>query len=71
MNYLWTSIRNIMAIIGGLLVLGGVGSSDYYVLELGQKEPANVWWTILTGFLLMVPVAIHLIRKEIEKQEND
>ena len=64
MNYLWKIVRTTMAIVGGFMVMGGVGTSDYYVLELGQAEPSSVWSTIFIGLLLMIPTLIHCIRKE-------
>lgn len=68
MRCLWAWIRNTMAMVGAFLVYGGVSTSDYYVLELGQKEPISVWQTILVGLILMVPAVIHLIYKEIKEK---
>lgn len=64
MNYLWKIVRTTMTIVGGFMVMGGVSTSDYYVLELGQAEPSSVWSTIFIGLLLMIPTLIHCIRKE-------
>lgn len=61
MNFLFKTISNALAVIGVLLMLGAVGTSDYYTMELGQTEPASVWSTIAVGFILIVPSVIHSI----------
>lgn len=61
MRYLWKIIRNTMAVIGGFLVYGGISTSDYYTLELGQAEPTYVWIIMFIGILLMIPTVIHFI----------
>lgn len=66
MNSLWRIVRPLMAAIGGALIFGAVGRSDYYILELGQQEPKSVVPTIVIGILLMVPTVIHLINKELK-----
>lgn len=63
MNSLWKIVRTLMAIIGVILIFGAVGTSDYYVLELGQVEPSGVWTTILIGVLMMSPIWIEIIYK--------
>lgn len=63
MNSLWKIVRTLMAIIGVILIFGAVGTSDYYVLELGQVEPSSVWTTILIGVLMMSPIWIEIIYK--------
>lgn len=70
MNYLWKIVRNIMAIVGTLLIFGSVGTSDYYVMELGQPEPANFWPTIVVGFILITPTIIHAIREEMKGKDQ-
>lgn len=69
MNYLWKIVRPTMAVVGGVLVYCGISTSDYYVMELGQTEPASVWWTIGIGLGLMLPTLIHAIRKELKVNE--
>lgn len=63
MNYLWRIVRNIMAVVGGFLVYVGVSTSDYYVIELGQPEPASAWRIIFIGLMLMVPTLVHAVFK--------
>ena len=63
MNSLWRIVRAVMAVIGGLLMFGAVGTSDYYTLELRQPEPSSVWTTMLIGFLMMLPMFVHLINE--------
>lgn len=57
-------IRGIMAAVGGLMAFGAVGTSDYYVIELGQDEPEGLWVKLVIGFALMVPAVAHAIYKE-------
>jgi hypothetical protein len=61
MSYLWKIVRPLMFVVGGILIFGAIGTSDYYVLQLGQAEPATVWSTITIGFALMVPTLLHMI----------
>ena len=61
MNFLFKTISNALAVIGVLLILGGIGTSDYYTMELGQTEPSSVWTTLMWGFILIVPTLIHSI----------
>lgn len=63
MNFLWKIVRTLMAIVGIILIFGAVGTSDYYVLELGQAEPPSVWSTILVGVLMTLPLLGELIYK--------
>lgn len=70
MIYLWKIVRTIMAIFGALLVFGAVGTSDYYLLELGQPEPSSVWVNITIGMLMALPFFIHVIQQYI-KERND
>lgn len=70
MIYLWKILRTVMAIVGGILICGGVGTSDYYVIELGQAEPASVWPTIITGAILIIPALIHVIFKELKEKKQ-
>lgn len=70
MNYLWKIVRTIMAVVGGFLIMGGVGTSDLYVLEMGQPEPSSVGKTIFIGLVLMVPALLHCIRKEMKEKKQ-
>lgn len=70
MNSLWKVVRPLMAIVGGILIFGAVGRSDYYLLELKQPEPSSVWTTIFIGLLLMVPTLIHCIRVELKEKKQ-
>ena len=63
MNSLWKIVRTLMAIIGVILIFGAVGTSDYYVLELGQVEPSSVWTAIFIGVLMVSPIWVELIYK--------
>lgn len=60
----WEIIRGIAAAVGIMMILLGVGTSDYYVMELGQHEPVSVWPTIVIGFALVLPAGIHAAVEE-------
>lgn len=47
--------------IGLILVFFAVGTSDAYVIELGQKEPQYVWKVMWTGAALMAPAVITML----------
>ena len=71
MNSLWKIVRTVMAIVGGLLVFGGIGTSDYYLLELEQPEPTSVMPTIIIGVLMILPLFIHLFCENRKEKSND
>ena len=66
MIFLWKIVRTLMAIIGIVLIFGAAGTSDYYVLELGQSEPSSVWITLTIGLLMIVPLVFHIIKERIQ-----
>lgn len=70
MNSLWKIVRACMALIGGLLVFGAVGTSDYYLLELGEPEPAHVWKTVVIGVVMMLPFFTHMVCQVIKENED-
>ena len=65
MNYLWKIVRNTMAVIGGIWGFLAVGTSDYYVIELGQAEPQSVNILLIVGTALMLPSIVHFFREEL------
>lgn len=71
MRYLWKILRNTMAVVGVIMIMGAIGTSDFYIIELGQPEPSNVWSTVLIGALLAVPECMHLIYNEIKEYYID
>lgn len=70
MNSLWKIVRTTMAIIGGILLFGAAGTSDYYTLELGVREPDSVWKTIMVGLILMIPMWVHLTYTVIKEKDD-
>lgn len=68
---LWKYIRNGAGITGLLLMLGGISTSDYHIIEMGQTEPSTLWIQMLIGLLLMVPAAVHLIRTEMKGEREN
>lgn len=72
MRYLWNIIRNIMGVVGFILIYGAVGTSDYYVLEMGVAEPPSVGRMLLIGVLLLIPTVLHgfyIYLKECEEED--
>lgn len=55
MKSAWRIIRGLLAVAGGILMFGGVGTSDYYLIEMGEAEPAYVWTYIFVGAAMMFP----------------
>lgn len=55
MKSAWRIIRGLLAVSGGILAFGAVGTSDYYLIEMGQSEPAHVWTYMLIGAAMMCP----------------
>lgn len=70
MKNIWGWITGIMAAGGGLLAFGAVGTSDYYVIELGQEEPEGLWVRMVIGFALMVPFIARAIYKEWKEERE-
>lgn len=60
MMSLWKIIRNLSAIAGLIMLMGAVGTSDYYVVELEQIAPSYCNRNIIIGIALMLPMVIHL-----------
>lgn len=63
-------ITGVMAAVGGLMAFGAVGTSDYYVIELGQEEPEGLWVRMVIGFALMVPFIARAIYKEWKEERE-
>ena len=45
-----------------LLLFCAVSTSDYYVVELGQAEPACVGKLFTVAMLLAIPQILHMIK---------
>lgn len=58
---MWKIIRNLSAIAGLVLLMGSVGASDYYVIELGQTAPSYCDRNLIIGIVLLLPTIIHLL----------
>jgi hypothetical protein len=73
MKSLWKIARNISAIAGAIMIFGAISTSDYYVIELEQAQPAFVSRNLIIGALLMLPWVLNLIYnayKENNKNET-
>lgn len=66
MNFLLKTFRNLTAVVALLCWLSAAGASDFYVMELGQSAPASVDTMIITGLLLMVPMALHVLKLQLK-----
>lgn len=62
---IWKIIRNLTAIAGFILLLCTVGTSDYYVLELGQAEPTWITRNLIIGVILLLPALFIVILETI------
>lgn len=70
MKSAWRIIRNLMAVAGGILMFGGVGTSDYYLIEMGQAEPAYVWPYIFVGAAMMCPALFSMLYAMYKEREQ-
>ena len=72
MNYLWKIVRNMMALVGAILIYLAASTSDLYLYELGELEPYYIKYMILWGIMLMIPAVLHKISEAIrEVNENE
>lgn len=58
---LWKIIRNLLAVVGAGCIVGAISTSDYYIIELGQMEPAYVKSQLIFGVLMVLPLLVHVI----------
>lgn len=61
--------RKLFAAAGWLVVVGMTGTSDYYSVVLGMKDPDYVWPGIIIGLVMMAPELIHLGAKRKNKPD--
>ena len=71
MMSIWKIIRNLSAILGGLFLMGAVGTSDYYTMELGQAEPSSVYHNLIIGFVLILPLLVNTIYDMYKEGKTD
>lgn len=64
MKSLWKAVRTILAVVGIALIFGGVGTSDYHLMEMGQTTPSFAWDMVLVGIILLLPAVVHALRIE-------
>ena len=64
MKHIWRITRNILGVIGVILLFGAIGEMDYHIIELGTTEPASAWTTLQIGVLMLLPSLIHLFRSD-------
>ena len=53
----------LMAIVGGMLAIGAVGSMDYYTKELISDFPTHLYFVMLGGTAMMLPAFIYGVLK--------
>jgi hypothetical protein len=56
-------VANILIVVGFILCFMGMSTSDFYVIELGQTEPASVWVMVGIGVVMLIPKLILLLFK--------
>lgn len=67
----WSIIRGASAVAGFSLLFLIAGTSDYHVMELGEKEPAGLFLWGIVGFAMMLPMLIHAINAERKEWQNE
>lgn len=58
MKFIKTALKG-LAVLGGLVVVGGVGTMDY-MTTVGQSY--SIWYTVITlviGVLMMLPAVLY------------
>lgn len=70
MNSLIRVIRNTLLVVGLCLIYGGVSTHDFYSMELHEPVPADVWTSVVWGFVFLIPTFIHLLIR-IHKERDD
>ena len=71
MMSMWKIIRNLSAILGAVFLMGAVGTSDYYTIELGQTEPSSVYRNLIIGFILVLPLLVNTIYDMYKEGKED
>lgn len=61
MKETWKIATVLMAVLGVILIYAAISTSDYYIIELGQAEPARVWAFLWIGAALLAPAVIGAI----------
>ncbi len=59
-------VRNISCVLGFVMWYLAVSTSDYYVMEAHEPEPASVTVMLIAGAILLLPAAIHIISQELK-----
>ena len=63
MKKVYRRFRNISAFVGFVLLYGAASASDYYTMELRQVDPDSVNNMLSWAFILLIPMALHLLRE--------
>ena len=48
----------LLAFLGFIVLLGAIGTSDFYIIELEQTDPEYVWTWVKVGVTMMIPMAV-------------
>lgn len=65
------NLLNAMAIIGAVIMIVAISTSDYYTTELVRTEPMYVWKMIWAGFGMMMPTLANFIWSEYEGRKHN
>lgn len=68
---MWKIVRNLLAICGAVSIYGAISTSDYYVIELGQVEPAYIKTQIIVGTVLLIPFVLHVLYEMYKEGRRD
>lgn len=64
----WHVIRNTMAALSLVCCILSAGTSDYYIMELREPEPASVSWLLIAAAVLMLPTIVYLIGEYVKER---
>jgi hypothetical protein len=59
-------VRNVSFVLGLIMWYLAVSTSDYYVMEAHEPEPASVTVMLIGGAILLLPAALHIISQELK-----
>lgn len=64
-------VANTLAVIGGVIIYGAIGTTDLYSLELRTKAPADAWEAFVLGGLLVLPLVVRMLCEALTRGGNN
>lgn len=64
----WRIIRRLAGVLGLIILMLSVGTSDFYA-GYGQQEPEWVWLGVILGIAMMIPEYVYLFKKGLQDDD--